>query len=77
MKSAWKTASWLAVSGVLITATAWFESGSFWVGLMAALWACTLKTPVYWLHEVCWEGRKKPAARRQPLEVLPCVCCPD
>lgn len=49
-----KTISWLAVSYVLIAGTAWYESGNWKVGLLAALWACVIKTPVYSLHEAIW-----------------------
>jgi hypothetical protein len=50
-------------SYVLIAATAWYESGSVWVGLLASLWACIVKTPVYSLHEHFWGELifKKPA----------------
>ena len=77
-----KTVSWLIVSGILITLTAWFESGSFTVAIMTAFWASIIKTPVYSLHEALW-GRfifKKPAPvlDRYPLPVLesaPCLMC--
>jgi uncharacterized membrane protein len=59
-----KTVSWLVVSGILITCTGWFESGSFMVGFMTAVWASIIKTPIYSLHEALW-GRvifkEKPA----------------
>ena len=76
MKTA-KTISWLIVSGVLITGTAWYESGSFTVAAMAAFWACLLKTPVYWLHEHFWHREPRKAAKRVrvSLPVLECQLC--
>lgn len=67
MKSTFKTISWLVVSG--IASTGWYESGSFKVGLFAAFWACLLKTPIYWLHEVLWERRKGKKTAEQPVPV--------
>lgn len=49
-----KTISWLAISYVLIASTAWYESGSLSVGLLAAFWASLIKTPIYSLHESLW-----------------------
>ena len=73
MKSLAKTISWLIVSGILIAGCSWFESGNFTVGLMAAFWACMLKTPVYWIHEIMWDktGHKTPKANPQVV----CVAC--
>lgn len=49
-----KTATWLVISYILIAATAWYESGNLWVGLLAAFWASLIKTPVYSMHEALW-----------------------
>ena len=49
-----KTVSWLAVSYILIAATVWYESGNLSVALLAAFWACVIKTPIYSLHESLW-----------------------
>ncbi len=56
-----KTVSWLVVSYILIASTVWYESGSIWIALVAALWASLLKTPAYSVHEHIW-GKIKFAA---------------
>ena len=73
MKSLAKTISWLIVSGILIAGCSWFESGNLAVGLMAAFWACILKTPVYCIHEIMWDktGHKTPKANPKVV----CVAC--
>lgn len=50
-----KTVSWLFVSGLLIAVAGYCETGNFRASIMAAVWACVFKTPVYWLHEFFWE----------------------
>lgn len=50
----YKTLSWLVISYLLICSTAWYESGNLTIGMWAALWACIIKTPVYWFHEAIW-----------------------
>jgi uncharacterized membrane protein len=53
-----KTLSWLLVSGILIFGAAYVETRIFAVSFMTAVWACALKTPVYWVHEALWERKK-------------------
>jgi len=69
-KSMLKTVSWLMVSGALIASTGWYESGSFKIGLLAALWACLLKTPIYWVHEIVWERRKAITTPKTELKAV-------
>jgi uncharacterized membrane protein len=73
-KSLWKTVSWLVISYLLFAACTWYETGSLIPALFAALWACTIKTPLYWLHEILWHREKKPVLRRIPLPVI-CPAC--
>lgn len=56
MKSFYKTVSWLVVSGILIAGCGYFETGNLRIALMSAFWACVLKTPIYWIHELIWTG---------------------
>ncbi len=54
MKSFYKTVSWLVVSGILIAGCAYYETQNLSLALMSACWACVLKTPIYWIHELAW-----------------------
>lgn len=54
-KTGVKTLSWLLVSGLLIFGAAYYETRSTHLSLMAAFWACALKTPVYFVHEALFE----------------------
>lgn len=58
-KSFAKTLSWMLVSGVIIALPTLATTGSLMTALEVAFWACLFKTPVYWLHEVAWNGRKR------------------
>lgn len=60
-KSFAKTISWMLVSGVIIALPTLYATGSLLTALEVAFWACLFKTPVYWLHEVVWNGRKRKA----------------
>lgn len=63
-----KTVSWLVISGLIIAAPTWYETGSVGTAFLVAFWACLFKTPVYWLHELGWQ-RAKPAKGLQPVAV--------
>lgn len=62
MKQFLKTISWLIVSGLLIAGSVYAETHSLKAATIAAFWACLVKTPVYWLHEIIWDraGIKAP-----------------
>lgn len=81
-KSFMKTVSWLCVSGIIIAIPALITTGSLLTALEVAFWACLFKTPVYWLHEIVWSGKKRKRAEarldrlvvtRRPLPLL-CGC---
>lgn len=75
MKSIAKTVSWLVVSGLLIAVCTWFESGSLAIGLVAAFWACLLKTPIYWVHEALWEQKKLRSVQNAACCGKKCAVC--
>lgn len=54
MKELWKTASWAAVSGVIIWASVYFDCFDWRLATVATVWAVGLKTPAYFVHEHVW-----------------------
>lgn len=52
-----KTLTWLLVSGLVIWASAYIEIRDIHLSFMTALWAGSLKTPFYWVHEALWERK--------------------
>lgn len=75
-----KTISWLAISYVLIASTAWYESGSLSVGLLAAFWASLIKTPIYSLHESLWGKlifKNKPQEHHHNVITFQCSVCAE
>ena len=66
-----KTMSWLIVSGILIAFCGYLETGSVIVAVKASIWACIMKTPVYWAHELLWSK----ATNASPKAVEPEVVC--
>lgn len=88
-KSFAKTMSWMLVSGVIIAIPTLVTTGSLVTALGVAFWACLFKTPVYWLHEVVWSGRKQKAVEkrfdqtttkvqtktRNSVPMVPCSMC--
>jgi len=49
-----KTLTWALVSGVLIGGAAYWETRNVWVAFVTAVWAVSLKTPAYTVHEWLW-----------------------
>lgn len=67
-----KTISWLLVSAIIIAGCGYFETGNIIASLMASFWACVLKTPVYWIHEILWNKKEK--LPHVPVEIV-CQAC--
>jgi uncharacterized membrane protein len=74
MKCLLKTLSWLIVSGILIAFCGYMETGSALVAIKASVWACILKTPVYWVHELIWSKAKDAGPKIVEPEVV-CEAC--
>lgn len=74
MKNFYKTISWLIVSGILIAGCGWYETGNLTIALMSAFWACVLKTPIYWVHELIWSRVGVQKIEPVPAEVI-CAAC--
>lgn len=74
MKCLLKTMSWLIVSGILIAVCAYAETGSVKVAVTSALWACILKTPIYWAHEILWSKVSGATVNHVSPDVV-CVAC--
>lgn len=74
MKCFLKTMSWLIVSGILIAVCGYAETGSVKVAVMSAFWACVLKTPIYWIHELIWSKAAKVCVDPVSPDVV-CMAC--
>jgi uncharacterized membrane protein len=74
MNSFYKTVSWLVVSGILIAGCGYFETGNLKVAVMSAFWACVLKTPIYWIHELFWSRIGAEKIKPVPAEIV-CDAC--
>jgi uncharacterized membrane protein len=75
-KSFTKTVSWMLVSGAIIALPTFYATGSLMTALEVAFWACLFKTPVYWLHEVAWSGKKRKAIEKRLDRVIETTCRP-
>lgn len=63
MRTILKSLSWAFVSGIIIGTTAYAETSSLKAACVTALVSALLKTPVYSLHELVWNGKAKAGLR--------------